>query len=87
MYRDKEFFSAGKIILSFKDEQLAKHLWRTKDNGSTWENMFLIDELKQMRLPIQNFSKFMDYKPKFVVQRYMVFPEDISETIVEKYDS
>ena len=66
MYREKRFFSAGKIILPFKDEQLAKHLWSTKDDGSTWENMFLID-LKEVSIPIANFNRLMSYKPNFVV--------------------
>ena len=57
MYREKRFFSAGKIILPFKDQRLAKHLWSTKDD-STWENMFLID-LKEVSIPIANFNRLM----------------------------
>lgn len=86
MYREKRFFSAGKIILPFKDERLAKYLWSTKDDGSTWENMFLIDELKEISIPITNFSRLLSYKPNFVVQSYMVFPEDTSQKIIEEFD-
>lgn len=84
MYRDKSFFSAGKIISNFKNKKLAEHLWKTKDDGETWENMFLIDEVKKINIPVKSLIKLMGYKDGFVVQRYMSYEEDISELIVEE---
>ena len=86
MYRDKTFFSAGKIITSFKNPQLAEHLWKTNEEGETWENMFLIDEVKKTNIPVKSLINLMGYKEKFVVQRYMSYSEDISELIVEELD-
>ena len=36
MYRDKAFFSAGKITAKFKNQDLAEHLWQKKSDGESW---------------------------------------------------
>lgn len=86
MYRDKAFFCAGKIIIKFKNKDLAEHLWKTNDDGETWENMFLIDEVKKINIPIESFINLMGYKKRFVVQGFMTYEEDISELIIEELD-
>ena len=86
MYRDKTFFSAGKIIHKFKNRNLSEYLWNSKEDGETWENMFLIDEIKKIDIPISNFIDIMGYKEKYYVQSYTVYDEDISEIIVEDLD-
>tara|TARA_B100001057_G_C22678795_1_gene882900 strand:+ start:31 stop:1011 length:981 start_codon:yes stop_codon:yes gene_type:complete len=86
MYRDKAFFSAGKIVTKFKNKELAEYLWKTNDEGETWENIFLIDEVKKINIPIKSFIDLMGYKEKFVVQGYMTYEDDISELIVEELD-
>jgi len=86
MYRDKAFFSAGKIITKFKNKDLAEHLWEKKSDGESWENIFLIDEVKKINIPIESFINLMGYKKKFAVQGCMTYEEDISELILEELD-
>ena len=86
MYRDKAFFSAGKITAKFKNQDLAEHLWQKKSDGESWENMVLIDEVKKINIPIESFINLMGYKKKFLVQGFMTYEEDISELILEELD-
>tara|TARA_Y100000590_G_scaffold247240_1_gene277798 strand:+ start:415 stop:1389 length:975 start_codon:yes stop_codon:yes gene_type:complete len=86
MYRDKSFISAGKITAKFKNRNLAEYLWNTNDDSGTWENIFLIDELRQINIPVKSFIDLMNYKEQFVVQGYMTYNEEVSERIVEELD-
>ena len=84
MYRDKAFFSAGKVANKFTNFELAKHLWGENEKGEVWENMFLIDEINDVHIPIEAFNKLMDYGEKFVLQGYMTYDDEVSELIIEE---
>ena len=86
LYRKKRFFQAGKIIFKTHNENLAKELWGSRADGETWENIFLIDELNNIDIPIEVFNKILNYKPNYIVQRYQVYDEKKSENIVAELD-
>ena len=70
MYRDKTFFSCGKITAKFKNKEFSEYLWGSKEDGQLWENMFLIDEIKEINVPLDVLKKVMGYKEKFFIQGY-----------------
>jgi len=90
-YRDKNFFSSCKVITKFKNKDFALHLWKLNekmpdmDPNETWENMFLLDEIKKISIPILMFNKFMGYKDGYIVQGYNNYNESISETIIDEF--
>ena len=86
LYRKKRFFQAGKIIFKTHNENLAKELWGSRADGETWENIFLIDELNNIDIPIEVFNKILNYKPNYIVQGYQVYDEKKSENIVAELD-
>jgi len=91
-YRDKKFFSAGKVICKFEHYEFSKSLWggisRNTDIGEdeTWENMFLFDEIKQINIPVEMFNKFMGFKVKNIVQGYNNYDDEISDRIIEEFE-
>lgn len=86
LYRKKRFFQAGKIIFKTHNENLAKELWGSRTDGETWENIFLIDELKNIDIPIEVFNGILNYKPNYIVQGYQAYDEEKSERIVAELD-
>lgn len=85
MYRDKTFFSCGKITAKFKNKEFSKYLWGSKEDGQLWENMFLIDEIKEINVPLDVLKKVMGYKEKFFIQGYTTFDNISSEKIVAAF--
>lgn len=89
-YGGYEFFSVGKVIYKTTNSSLASHLWDTSklnsDEKMDWLNIFLIDEIRDTRIPLKNFNKIMGYAPNYIVQAYQVYDELISERIIEGLD-
>jgi len=99
-YRDKKFFSVCEVVCKFKNRKLAMHLWgikkipgvtqlkemRISDTHETWENMFLLDNIKSINIPVSKFRKLMDYSEKWYAQRYQNFDEDTSKKIIDEFE-
>ena len=89
VYRDRHFFSAGKILCKFNNRDFSIKLWGTKENSTpdndAWENMFLMDEIKKINIPILSFNKFMKYSKNFILQSYQKYEPDISEKLIEEF--
>ena len=90
MYRDKTFFIAGKIITKFKNYELALDLWKLKEEGITWENIFLIDETKSINISLQKYIEVMNplkgHTKNFILQNYTTYDDEISHIIFEEFD-
>ena len=90
-YRDKSFFSAAKVICKFENYDFALDLWEgiTRnpdiDEKETWENMFLLDEIKQINIPVVMFNKFMGFKENNIIQGYNNYDDEISEKIIDEF--
>ena len=86
MYRDKKFFSTGKIIAKFKNKEFSEHLWGSKGDGQLWENMFLIDKIKSIDISINRFIEIMGYKKNYIFQGYNSYDHSISEKIINGFN-
>ena len=86
-YGGNEFFSVGKVIYKTTNSSLASHLWDTivigSDEKMDWLNIFLIDDIRDTRIPLKTFNKIMGYAPNYIVQAYQVYDESVSEKIIE----
>jgi len=91
-YRDKKFFSAGKVLCKFENYEFSKDLWGDIPRNSdidpeeTWEDMFLLDEIKKINIPLEIFNNLMGYKEGNIIQGYNNYEESISELIVDEFD-
>lgn len=86
LYRSGRFFL--KAIVSFKvhSKELALDLWSKNADGLTWEYIFFLTDLKPIDIPIDRFNLAANYQPNFVVQRYLVLPEDQSRRVCSTLD-
>ena len=77
-YRDRHFFSAGKIICKFESNDFASYLWKgiprnsDIDKSETWENMFIFDEIKKINIPLTSFNTFMGFAEKNLMILYLL---------------
>tara|TARA_B100000315_G_C14518423_1_gene560344 strand:+ start:496 stop:1401 length:906 start_codon:yes stop_codon:yes gene_type:complete len=89
VYRDRHFFSAAKILCKFNNRDFSIRLWNTKENSTpdnnAWENMFLMDEIKKINIPILSFNKFMKYSDNFILQSYQKYEPDVTDNIMEEF--
>ena len=87
IYRDRHFFTAGKVLCKFNSKNFAQELWGVNDDNESWENMYLFDEVKKISIPASSFSKFMKYPSgdNFVLQRYTCYEPEISELVIEEF--
>jgi len=85
-YGGREFFSVGKVIYKTTNLDLAMYLWGPNNlnfDGVEWLNIFLIDDIRDTRIPLETFNKIMGYAPNYIVQAYQVYDELTSEKIIE----
>ncbi len=91
-YRDKRFFSAGKVLCKFENYEFSKDLWggiprnSDIDPEETWEDMFLLDEIKRINIPLEMFNHLMGYKEGNIIQGYNNYEESISELIIDEFE-
>lgn len=81
---DKNFFCAGVTTLTFKSRKLAEKLWGIDKNGETWENIYLLDEIKKIQLGYKEFNGLAKYKDKYVIHSFNVLDENKSERIINR---
>ena len=91
-YRDRHFFTSCKVISKFKMRDFSIHLWGFKkdkkniDSNETWENMFILDEIQKINIPVSMFNKFMKFKVNNVVQKYQDYDESTSQKIIDEFE-
>lgn len=83
LYRQKQFFFKGVVAYKFNSPELARELWGEKQDGETWENIFLLTDLEPISIDIAEFNKAAGYDPKFIVQGFNVMDEEKSAVVAD----
>jgi len=86
LYRDKRFFYKATIAFKTHNEDLAAALWSRREDGSTWEYVFLLTDLEPVDIPIEAFNAAAGYAPNFIVQRFLVMDETKSLHAIDELD-
>lgn len=89
-YKNNKFFCSGVVVFKFKNETFSKFLWKEKFNKKlnifeTWENMFLLDDIKDLDIHIEDFNDLMGYEKNNKIFAYRVLDEVISEIVLEEF--
>jgi hypothetical protein len=83
LYRDKTIFSQGRIALTINNAPLARDLWQETPKGDTWENIYFLDDLREMEVPVQRFNQALGYKPAAIVQGFNVYEGDKAKALLD----
>ena len=89
-YKNKKFFTSGLVLTKFHNRRFAKKLWNEKFNENlniieTWENMFLLKEIKEIDIEIDIFNTLFGYKKTNLLFGYRVLDEVDSELLLDAF--
>ncbi len=84
--RDNQIFASAAVSFKIHNKGLALELWKTNDDGETWEYMYFLDEINKQSIPVKEFNRIADYQPKNVIQGFNVLDEERSEKIIAYFE-
>ena len=72
-----------------KSPELANALWGLDEDGETWENIYLINELEEHEISYESFNGILGYKQSYVVQGFRGLDQEKSDLLYnfEGFDS
>jgi hypothetical protein len=83
---NKKIYGCGVVAAKFNSKALAKHLWGVDPNGSTWEYMYALAEVRSLDIPYREFNKAVGYKLNNVIQGFNVLDEAKSAAFMDTFD-
>ncbi len=83
LYRSKKLFFKATVAYKVHAPDLARELWSTKADGSTWEYVFFLTDLEPIDIDIERFNLAAKYKSTNIIQGFNVLPTSQSEEIAQ----
>lgn len=84
--RAGHIFASGVVTYKIHNKNLALDLWKTDENGNTWEYVFFLDEITNLRIPYRSFNEVVGYVPNFVIQGFNILDQEKSDRFFESFD-
>lgn len=84
--REGHIFASASVAAKVQNESLAESPWKRDPDGETWEYIYFLDEVKQLRIPYASFNKAVGYKPNFVIQGFNVLSAERSRALDLTFD-
>ena len=84
--KEGHIFASGTVTYKIHNKNLALDLWKTDINGATWEYVFFLDEIKELRIPYLDFNIAIGYADNFVIQGFNVLDEEKSLRLFDSFD-
>ena len=90
-YKDRKFDNYCLILDKFNSNEFARKLWGQKFNKDlnieeTWENMFLIKDLKPIDISIDIYNDCFGHSKNNLLQGYTRLDEDKSELFLDAFN-
>lgn len=90
-YKNKKFFSWAKVAEKFKNNELAKKLWKSDKEGNSWSNIILLKDLENFKtqISVEYFNEVMSYKKNNIIQGCIILKsahKKIAELFKEIYE-
>lgn len=79
-------FSSAVTTLTFHNKNLAQELWGVDKSGNTWENIYLVEDVKNINIPYHILNSILGYKENNIIQGFNVLNQEQSEKLALKYD-
>ncbi|HFK1439116.1 HNH endonuclease [Bacillus thuringiensis] len=86
-YSKGEFKFYGTIFAKTHNPAVARKIWRTNDNGETWEYIYFIKDLKPVNIKAIEFAAFFGYKLNHKPQGFTNIDSTKLEIKLAKYKS
>lgn len=82
---NKTIFAKATTTLMLHNRKLAKDLWGVDANGRTWEYIYFVDEIEDIKIPYINFNEIAGYQSNFIIQGFAVLNETKSQAILDSF--
>lgn len=79
--QDSMIYSTAVVTLTLENRDLATYLWGVNENNETWENIYLLDELSFMELPVKELNYIVGYSENNNIQRFTYLDDDKSDKL------
>lgn len=79
-------FASAVTTLTLRNEMLARELWGEDKNGNTWENIYLVEDIKNVNIPYLTLNRLLGYKENNVIRGFSVLNDEKSERLNQKFD-
>jgi hypothetical protein len=84
-YANKKIIASATVTMKFLSKELATELWGQNEHGSTWEYIYLLDEVRFLEIPIEEFNRLMGYKVNYIIQGFNVLENANVLGFIDKY--
>lgn len=82
---NKKIFASGVVTYKFQSKELALELWGWEKPDSTWENIYLLDEIQHHHIPVKDLNRVVGYAENNAIMGFTVLDEDKSEMILNSF--
>ncbi len=80
------FYYSARVTLTKFSPELGRKFWPADEDGEPWPCLFFVDNLKEIKIPIQVVQQLADYEPTWDrVQGFMRLNDSGIAAIVEKF--
>jgi len=84
--RDGAVIASGVVTLKTISESLALELWDRDENSQTWQYIYFLDEIRELRIPYKDLNRVVGYAPSYVIQGFNVLDPEKSLLILRHFD-
>ena len=84
--REGKIFATSTVAQKVHNKDLALNLWKTNDDGETWEYIYFLDEITYVDIPYLAFNRAVGYADNNVIQGFNVLDADRSELVLNAFD-
>jgi hypothetical protein len=84
--KDKHIFASAVVCYKMKSRALSEEFWGTDEDGNPWEYLYFLDEIKQHKIPYEDFNRAIGYKPNYVIQGFNVLDDEKSKRIFTAFN-
>jgi len=81
-----KIFASGVVTHKFRSQELALELWGWKEEEVTWEYIYLLDEIKEHSIPVQELNEAIGYSTNKAVMGFTVLDDEKSNSFLETFD-
>lgn len=84
-YAQGIFYYSANVLLTKHSYDLGKRLWPVDEDGEPWTCLFFVENLKEIKIPIEVIQQLANYSPSWDrVQGFMKLNEQGTKAIIDK---
>ncbi|MFB6804653.1 HNH endonuclease [Peribacillus butanolivorans] len=81
-----KIFSSGTVTHKFHSQELALELWGWKEEGVTWEYIYILDEIEERNVPVQLMNEAVGYSTNKAVMGFTVLNDEKSNILLNTFN-